>query len=98
MDFGRLSNFDRICREHGVPIETDADDAEGTLVAVVRFRKLLHDQSTGNMRQGPGRPKAAATPANKAKAAAGLPKARLTFTPSGVKAVHPMRVPLNAVV
>ena len=34
VDFGRLSNFDRICREHGVPIETDADDAGGTLVAL----------------------------------------------------------------
>ena len=76
-----LSNFDKLCQEHSIPIDTDEDEAEGTLPAILRFRKHLQGASTGIVVKGPGRPKGAATPGTKTKG--GMPKAQLAFTPSG---------------
>lgn len=64
-------------------MDTSIDDAEGVLPAVLKFRQFLQDQSSGVSRTAGRAPKGTATPGAKAKGAGGLPKARLTFTPSG---------------
>ena len=78
-----LSTFDQLCSTHGVPIDSYDDGERSTLQVLIKFRKFLEDSSKG-VTQGPARPRGAATPAARGKAA--LPKARLTFTPSGTPA------------
>jgi len=75
-----LSNFDQMCRSRQVPMDTSIEDAEFTLPAILKFRQFLQDQTSGMVAPARGRAKGASTP--KAKGTGGLPKARLTFTPT----------------
>ncbi len=78
MVLSSLATFDELCQSGEVPLDTIIEDASPLVANILKFRQFLLDRSVGNA-VGPGRPRAVATPNKKA----GLPKARLTFTPSG---------------
>ena len=75
-----LATFDELAQSGEVPLDTIIEDASPLVANILKFRQFLLDRSVGNA-VGPGRPRAVATPTANKKA--GLPKARLTFTPSG---------------
>ena len=80
MVLSSLATFDQLAKSGEVPLDTIIEDASPLVANILKFRQFLLDRSVGNA-VGPGRPRAVATPTANKKA--GLPKARLTFTPSG---------------